>query len=72
MSNTVVKEIIEVFELKMHGSKIIDHLQSNVLGMIEAELENLENGEFDVLKIEIRRKKMTQQEYENTPEFDGF
>jgi hypothetical protein len=65
-------EMITVFELEMHDSKIIDTQKSNLLGMIEVELENLENDEFDVLKIKIRRKKMTQTEYENTPEFEGY
>jgi hypothetical protein len=68
----ILNEMITVFELEMHDSKIIDTLKSNLLGMIEVELENLENDEFDVLKIKIRRKKMTQTEYENTPEFEGY
>lgn len=65
-------DMVTVFELEMHDSKIIDTLKSNILGMIEVELENLENDEFDVIKIKIRRKKMTQTEYENTPEFEGY
>lgn len=65
-------EKIKVFELKMFGSKIIDALPENIIGMIEAELENLQNDEFDVLRIEIRRKEMTIKQYENLPEFEGY
>jgi hypothetical protein len=66
------KQEIKVFELDMHDSKIIDTLKSNILGMIETELEELENGAYDVLHIEIRRKGMSQDEYENMPEFEGY
>lgn len=65
-------EWIEVYELKMFDSKIIDTIESNILGMVEVELENLKNDEFDVLKIQIRRKKMKLTEYENLPEFEGY
>jgi len=66
------EEMITVFECKMHGSIITDESMSNILGMIETELENLENDEFEVINIRIKRKTMTVFEYKNLPEFEGY
>lgn len=55
--------MISVFVLDMHGSKVYDTLKSNLLGMIECEIENLDRGEFEELDINITRIQMTQAEY---------
>jgi hypothetical protein len=65
-------EMITAFESKIHGSIITDASIGNVLALIEAELENLESDEFEVLKIEVRMKKMTKKAYDNLPEFEGY
>jgi hypothetical protein len=65
-------ELIDVFELSMHGSTVTDQLKSNLLSMIECEIENMESEELEELEITIVRKKMLQSEYESLPEFDGF
>ena len=64
---------IKVFRLQIFGSWIIFGSMKGLIDSLECDLESLEDSnENDSIEIEIECVYMTQHEYENLPEFEGY
>lgn len=60
----------QVFKLELNGSWLIDEDYDNILETLKSELEELELNE--PIDVRISLIEMSEKEYENLPEFDGF
>lgn len=61
---------MKVYKLTMHGSTIWNSSFKGLFEMIEA--EDIESFEGDGIDLNISTAEMTEEEYNNLPEFDGF
>ncbi|GEJ45999.1 hypothetical protein [Chryseobacterium sp. ON_d1] len=60
----------QVFKLELNGSWFIDEDYDNILETLKSELEELELNE--IIDVRISLIEMSESEYNNLPEFDGF
>lgn len=60
----------QVFKLELNGSWFIDEDYDNILETLKSELEELELNE--PIDVRISLIEMSESEYNNLPEFDGF
>lgn len=60
----------KVFKLELNGSWLIDQNYDNILETIKNEIEELELNEPQDFKISLI--EMSEEEYNNLPEFEGF
>lgn len=60
----------QVFKLELNGSWFIDEDYNNILETLKSELEELELNE--PIDVRISLIEMSESEYNNLPEFDGF
>ncbi len=60
----------KVFKLELNGSWLIDENYDNILGTIESEIEQLELSEPIEFKLSLI--EMSEEEYNNLPEFEVF
>lgn len=60
----------QVFKLELNGSWLIDEDLDNILETLKSELEELELNEL--IDAQISLIEMSESEYNNLPEFDGF
>lgn len=63
----------KVYEVTMHGSKIVLFYPAQVLGLIEGDaIDGLNQNEFSEITIKIKVKYMTQEQIDALPEFEGY
>lgn len=63
----------KVYEVTLHGSKIILFDTKSVIGLIEGDaMEGLNQNEFSEITIKIKVKYMTQEQIDALPEFEGY
>jgi hypothetical protein len=70
MRNYTSRERILVYEIKLHGSKIITTDPKVMAGIVECDMDLSEDNVG--LKATIEVKQMTQKQYEEMPEFEGY
>lgn len=60
----------QVFKLELNGSWLFDENYDNILETLKSEIEELEFNE--PIDVRISLIEMSESEYNNLPEFDGF
>lgn len=60
----------QVFKLELNGSWLIDENYDYILETLKSELQELELNE--PIDVQISLIEMSESEYNNLPEFDGF
>lgn len=65
-------QIIKVWKLQIFGSWIVFGSLKDLIASLECDLEAAEGYEDESIEIEVQCVHMTQHEYENLPEFEGY
>jgi hypothetical protein len=63
-----IPEMMNLWEVKLNGSKIICESIKSVLAIVEYDTEDFQEGDTVVIK----RISMTDKKYKKLPEFEGY